>query len=351
MAKKPAVKKPVAKTEKGAVPVVTGLPYSTSGGKKSDAVMVVASINKLHIIKDHNPRANSGDLAELIASVKKNGVIQAPTARAMRGKKGHYEIVAGERRWRAAKAAGKTELLVSVREDAHDATRALELAAAENSDEASRPLNPVERARMFVRLSKAGKSVAAIAAVTGHHDRTVRRCLLLAQAPEDMQGAVEKGGVSMMAALELAKETPEVRALALKELPEAPTVEATRKAIKVAATTLGGRDDRGRSTVKKGVDRGASLVIWRSRSEIGICLSEAAHALEHAQADDKDTDTYHNLRGCVSCSLWLRGDLDEQLVPCVPDGEDDTKAAKALIKKFDDLVKAEAAKYVPDEIA
>jgi len=339
-AKKSAAKKPVA--------AAPGLAYSTSGSKVNDAVMAVAPINNIHLIKGHNPRTTPGDLAELTASIKKNGVIQAPTVRVMKGKLGHFEIVAGERRWRAAKAAGKKTLVLSVREDAQDPVRALELAAAENSDEASRPLNAVERSRVFVKLSKKGRSVAAIAAVTGHHDRTVRRCLLLAQAPQDAQVAVEKGGMGMMAALELAKAEPAIRAAALKELPNAPTVEAIRKAVKTASLAQGGADDQSGSTRKKGVNRGASLVTWRSHTESSGALAEAASMLANADAGEKDTAMYHNVRGGVSTLLFLRGDLDAQFVPCDTTEEEDPKAAKALLKKFQELVALEAKKFVPE---
>src|SRR5215472_8289966 len=61
-----------------------------------------------------NPRRNFSDaeLAELANSIKQHGVIQPIVARPVRGAQDRYEIIAGERRWRAAQAAGLHEVPV-----------------------------------------------------------------------------------------------------------------------------------------------------------------------------------------------------------------------------------------------
>ena len=107
-------------------------------------------------------------LDELVASIKEHGIIQPLFAR----KRGdQFELIAGERRWRAAQRAGLTEAPVIVREASDQ--EVLELALIENLQRED--LNPIEEARAFSRLAgefhlrqediaqKVGKSRAAVA--------------------------------------------------------------------------------------------------------------------------------------------------------------------------------------------
>ncbi len=97
-----------------------------------------------------NPRRVFSDteLDELVASLRERGIIQPIVARPVRGVADCYEIIAGERRWRAAQRAGLHEVPVVIIE-ATDA-EALQLAIIENVQRAD--LNPLEEAR---RLSRA----------------------------------------------------------------------------------------------------------------------------------------------------------------------------------------------------
>lgn len=107
-------------------------------------------------------------LEELVASIKEHGIIQPLIAR-MRGDK--YELIAGERRWRAAQKVGLTEAPVIIREASDQDV--LELALIENLQRED--LNPIEEANAFTRLArefglrqediaqKVGKSRAAVA--------------------------------------------------------------------------------------------------------------------------------------------------------------------------------------------
>lgn len=107
-------------------------------------------------------------LEELVASIKEHGIIQPLIAR-LRGDK--YELIAGERRWRAAQKVGLAEAPVIVREASDQDV--LELALIENLQRED--LNPIEEAKAFTRLAKefglrqediaqkVGKSRAAIA--------------------------------------------------------------------------------------------------------------------------------------------------------------------------------------------
>src|SRR5690606_27271813 len=95
-----------------------------------------------------NPRRNfsEADLVDLAQSIREHGIVQPVLVR--RRPEGKYEIIAGERRWRAAQRAGLTEIPVLVR-DVDDRT-ALELAIIENVQRAD--LNPVEEALGYQQL-------------------------------------------------------------------------------------------------------------------------------------------------------------------------------------------------------
>ncbi len=101
------------------------------------------AINKLTTNK-YQPRANPdrSDIGELAESIRRSGILQPITARFRNGR---YEIIAGERRWRAAREAGLTEVPVLVR-DATD-EEMLELALVENIQRED--LNAIERAEAY----------------------------------------------------------------------------------------------------------------------------------------------------------------------------------------------------------
>lgn len=93
------------------------------------------------------PRKNFDEdsLNELAESIKKFGVLQPLL---VQKKDDHYEIIAGERRWRAAKAAGLTEVPVVIRE--YDRQQTMEIALIENVQRAD--LNPIEEALAYQQL-------------------------------------------------------------------------------------------------------------------------------------------------------------------------------------------------------
>ena len=135
-----------------------------------------------------NPNQPRGEfdqaaLLELTASVTRDGILQPIVAR--RSGAG-YEIIAGERRWRAAKAAGLTQVPVILREA--DENRALELALIENIQRED--LNPIELARAFERMVQLGLRHDEIGEKTGKDRTTVTNALRLLQLPEFLQGLV-----------------------------------------------------------------------------------------------------------------------------------------------------------------
>jgi ParB family chromosome partitioning protein len=132
------------------------------------------------------PRKDFGAdaLQELAASIREQGVIQPLVVRPINGS---YELIAGERRWRAAQLAGLTELPALVREA--DDRKVLELALIENLQREN--LNSIEEALGYSRLIKDFSLTQEEAAVkVGKNRATVANLLRLLQLPADVQNYV-----------------------------------------------------------------------------------------------------------------------------------------------------------------
>ena len=127
------------------------------------------------------------ELAELTDSVKKNGVLQPILVR----KKGNgYEIVAGERRYQAAKAAGLTEVPVIIREISDEDV--FKLALIENLQRSD--LTPLEEARGYRRLIKdKGLTQEELAQALSKSRSAIANTLRLLDLPTEVQELVESG--------------------------------------------------------------------------------------------------------------------------------------------------------------
>lgn len=122
-------------------------------------------------------------LAELAASITAHGIIQPII---VRKHKDGYQIVAGERRWRAAQLAGLQEVPVVIQEIADD--QLLEIALIENIQRED--LNPIETAHAFDRLSKMGFSQEEIGRRTGKDRATIANLIRLLRLPKEVQDMV-----------------------------------------------------------------------------------------------------------------------------------------------------------------
>jgi ParB family transcriptional regulator, chromosome partitioning protein len=146
-----------------------------------------------------NPRRNFSDaeLADLAASIKERGIIQPVVVRSVRGTKDAYEIIAGERRWRAAQRAGLHEIPI-VPFEASD-SEALELAIIENVQRTD--LNPLEEAGGYQMLaSEYGHSHEDIAKVVGKSRSHVSNTLRLLKLPETVKAYINAGKITAGAA-------------------------------------------------------------------------------------------------------------------------------------------------------
>jgi ParB/RepB/Spo0J family partition protein len=168
-----------------------------------------------------NPRVEFDDerMAELIESVKRHGIITPLTL--SRDSDGRYAIIAGERRYRAAKAAKLREVPAQVREVEGEA---LMLAVAENVIRAD--LSPLEEARAYRRLVDEHGDAAKVAKLVGKSERLVGERLDLLRLPERTQDLLAARRVPLACAphlIEIAEREPlltDITAAWLAERPQ-----------------------------------------------------------------------------------------------------------------------------------
>jgi ParB family chromosome partitioning protein len=182
-------------------------------------------------------------LIELVESIRQHGIIQPLVVRLVAGK---HELIAGERRWRAAQEAGLTQAPVITRV-ATD-LEVLELSLIENLQRAD--LNPIEEAQAYARLSNEfGMRQEDIAQKVGRSRAAVANSMRLLDLHEQVQTWVTQGLLSVGHAKVLLalKEPEEQRAVAETILRRSATVRATERLV---ARQLGGtRPRRKRQTV------------------------------------------------------------------------------------------------------
>ncbi|HWM14467.1 MAG TPA: ParB/RepB/Spo0J family partition protein [Gaiellaceae bacterium] len=133
-------------------------------------------------------RLDSEGIEELAESVRVQGLVQPVVVRP--SSEGGYELIAGERRWRAARVAGLATVPALVRET--DDRDSLLLALVENV--AREDLSPVDEARAYAALmDEFGLSLGEVAEHVGRSKPTVSNRLRLLELPDDVLGLVERG--------------------------------------------------------------------------------------------------------------------------------------------------------------
>jgi ParB family transcriptional regulator, chromosome partitioning protein len=145
---------------------------------------------------DRNPfqtrtHMDEAELAELAASITANGVVQPILVRPLAS--GRFQLIAGERRWRASQLAGKKTIPAILRQVSDE--QALEITIVENLQRAD--LNPMEQARAFERLSREfHMTQEQIATRTGKDRVSVSNYMRLLSMPESVQKLVETATLS-----------------------------------------------------------------------------------------------------------------------------------------------------------
>ncbi len=143
-----------------------------------------------------NPRKefDDDDLEDLTRSVKEKGIVQPILVRTVAGNKERFEIIAGERRWRAAQKASLHEIPVMI-QDVSD-REALELAIVENVQRSD--LNPIEEAMGYQQLmGEFDYTQQDLANVIGKSRPHVANTLRLLQLPKEVQEFLRQGQLSM----------------------------------------------------------------------------------------------------------------------------------------------------------
>jgi ParB family chromosome partitioning protein len=201
-----------------------------------------------------NPRRNFGEdgLDELAASIKEKGIIQPLLARPLAGIADAYEIIAGERRWRAAQRAGLHEVPIISFEA--DDRQALELAIIENVQRAD--LDPLEEAAGYERLGDEFLYTQAdLAKVIGKSRSHVSNCLRLLKLPERTKSLLRGGKISAGHARVLLS-SAEPDALAEKIVSQGLSVRDAEKLLEGAAesSSAKGQGPRKRGTQEKDAD-------------------------------------------------------------------------------------------------
>ena len=183
---------------------------------------------------------NEEELQELAESIKNYGVLQPLLVQ----KKGtSYELIAGERRWRAAKLAGLKEVPVVLRE--YSKQQAMEIALIENVQRAD--LNPIEEAQAYQQLVKEiHLTQEEIAARVSKNRATITNAMRLLKLDEEIQNLLIKGAISSgHARAILSLEDKQLQKKAAKEvLDKRLSVRETEKLVKRLARASAEKNEK-----------------------------------------------------------------------------------------------------------
>lgn len=145
-------------------------------------------------VNPYQPRRHFGpeEIEELAESIKTVGIIQPPVVRWVQ-ERGTYELISGERRFRASQAAGLTKIPVIIRES--DAFFSAEAALVENIQRVD--LNPMEISRALQELKQFGLTQGDLAHRIGKKRSTIANYLRLLDLPAEVQQSLEEEKISM----------------------------------------------------------------------------------------------------------------------------------------------------------
>ncbi len=188
------------------------------------------------------------ELSDLVSSIRTKGVLQPLLVRLMPGATDTYEIIAGERRWRASKEAGLTEVPVIIKDFSDKET--LEVALIENLQR--QDLNPLEEAQGYHRLlQEFHHTQEELAAVVGKSRSHVANMMRLLDLPDEVKEYVEQGALTTGHARALLNaKNPEKLAkkvidqgLNVRQTEQLAMTEGEKKARAPKSVSVGGRKD------------------------------------------------------------------------------------------------------------
>lgn len=243
---------------------------STATAPRRPDMMV--AIERVHPNPDQPRRSFTPEqLEELSSSIREKGIIQPLIVRPRPDHEGEFEIVAGERRWRAAQMAQQHEIPVIVRN--FDDTEVLEVAIIENIQRAD--LNPVEEAAGFKALmEKFGHTQEKLSEVLGKSRSYIANIVRLLSLPDEVQTYLREGKLT----------AGHARALITSDEPAALARQVVQKGLSVRETE---------KLAKKGV---------------GNIFAEGGKKTAKP-AREKDADT-KALEGDLSASLGMKVVID-----------------------------------------
>lgn len=172
-------------------PVVASIP-SPADAKPADGSSIQVPLGEV-VANPHQPRKqmNEASIAELAASLKATGLIQPIVVRRVGDT---YQLIAGERRWRAAKLAGLASIPAILREV--DSFTQAQMALVENVQREN--LNPIDRAQAYRTLmSQLGLTQAELASRVGEDRSTIANHLRLLDLAESVQAMISDGRMSL----------------------------------------------------------------------------------------------------------------------------------------------------------
>ena len=240
--------------------------------KKNNEVICV-EIGVENIVVKSNPRTDFGDIDELAASIKEKGVIEPVVVKETDGK---YELVSGERRVRAAKAAGLKEVPATVyKGDDNDVEEVKLIENIQRKD-----LNPVEEGEAFqAYLSNTKASIETLAQKISKPKIYVERRIALLSLTEQVKKALFEGKIALGHALLIARlKTDKEQASLLKRIVrEKMSVSEAERSLQYEDTTVRLEYAQFDKAGCKGCmhNGGEQAMLFESGSKIkGICLDK-----------------------------------------------------------------------------
>lgn len=226
--------------------------------------------------RDMDPEA----LDDLANSIRAQGIMQPIVVREVASER--FEIIAGERRWRAAQLAGLDQVPVIIREVADDA--AIAMALIENIQREN--LNPVEEAFALQRLQQEFElTQQQVADAVGKSRSTVTNLLRLLALPEDVRRMLEYGDLEMgHARALLALETPRQSDAARQVVAKGMSVRQTEAFVKKIQQPTAEK-----SELKPNPD------IEQLQKKLGACLGASVEIRHHPKGQGKLIISYSNL--------------------------------------------------------